>query len=32
VVVLVGVGVAFYFKYQKPAKFEQAGRLINEGL
>jgi amino acid transporter len=32
VVVLVGVAVAFYFKVRKPAKFEQAGRLINEGL
>ena len=32
VVVIAGVGVAFYFKRYKPAKFEQAGRLINEGL
>jgi amino acid transporter len=32
VVVLVGVGAAFYFKKYKPAKYEQAGRLINEGL
>jgi amino acid transporter len=32
VVVLIGVGVAFYFKKRKPAKYEQAGRLINEGL
>jgi amino acid transporter len=32
VVVVVGVGVAFYFKNRKPTKFEQAGRLINEGL
>ena len=32
VVVLAGVGVAFYFKKRKPAKYEQAGRLINEGL
>jgi amino acid transporter len=32
VVVLVGVGTAFYFKKYKPAKYEQAGRLINEGL
>jgi amino acid transporter len=32
VVVLVGVGVAFYFKRYKPAKYETAGRLINEGL
>jgi len=32
VVVLIGVGVAFYFKKRKPEKYEQAGRLINEGL
>jgi amino acid transporter len=32
VVVLIGVGAAFYFKKRKPAKYEQAGRLINEGL
>src|SRR5579859_4141150 len=32
VVVLLGVGAAFYFKRSKPAKYEQAGRLINEGL
>jgi amino acid transporter len=32
VVVLAGVGAAFYFKHYRPAKFEQAGRLINEGL
>jgi amino acid transporter len=32
VIVLVGVGTAFYFKKYKPAKYEQAGRLINEGL
>jgi amino acid transporter len=32
VVVLAGVGVAFYYKRRLPAKFEQAGRLINEGL
>jgi amino acid transporter len=31
-VVLIGVGVAFYFKRNRPDKFEQAGRLINEGL
>ena len=31
-VVLIGVGVAFYFKKRKPEKFEQAGLLINEGL
>ena len=32
VVVLVGVGVAFYLKSRKPGKYESAGRLINEGL
>jgi len=32
VIVIVGVGAAFYFKRYKPAKYEQAGRLINEGL
>ena len=32
VVVLAGVGAAFYFKRNLPGKFEQAGRLINEGL
>jgi hypothetical protein len=32
VIVLAGVGTAFYFKKYKPAKYEQAGRLINEGL
>jgi amino acid transporter len=32
VVVLAGVGAAFYFKKRKPEKYEQAGRLINEGL
>ncbi len=32
VVVIVGVGAAFYFKRYKPAKYEEAGRLINEGL
>jgi hypothetical protein len=26
------VGTAFYFKKYRPAKYEQAGRLINEGL
>src|SRR3954447_5083577 len=31
-VVLIGVGTAFYFKKYKPAKYEQAGRLINDGL
>jgi amino acid transporter len=32
VVVIAGVGTAFYFKRFKPARYEQAGRLINEGL
>src|SRR5580704_7551269 len=32
VIVVAGVGTAFYFKKYKPAKYEQAGRLINEGL
>jgi hypothetical protein len=32
VVVLAGVGTAFYFKKYRPTKYEQAGRLINEGL
>jgi hypothetical protein len=29
---VIGVGLAFYFKRRLPAKYEQAGRLINEGL
>jgi amino acid transporter len=32
VIVVIGVATAFYFKQRKPAKYEQAGRLINEGL
>jgi amino acid transporter len=32
VIVVIGVATAFYFKKRKPAKYEQAGRLINEGL
>jgi amino acid transporter len=32
VVVVVGVAAAFYFKRRRPDKYEQAGRLINEGL
>jgi amino acid transporter len=32
VVVILGIGAAFYFKKYKPAKFETAGRLINDGL
>jgi amino acid transporter len=31
-VVLIGVGGAFYLKYRNRAKYESAGRLINEGL
>jgi hypothetical protein len=31
-VVLIGIGVAIYYKRRKPEKYEQAGRLINEGL
>ena len=31
-VVLIGVGVAIYYKKRRPDKYEQAGRLINEGL
>jgi hypothetical protein len=32
VVVVAGVGSAFYFRRWVAAKYEQAGRLINEGL
>jgi amino acid transporter len=32
VVVLAGIGGAIYLKRRHPQKFEQAGRLINEGL
>jgi hypothetical protein len=31
-VVLIGIGVAIYYKRRKPEKYELAGRLINEGL
>jgi amino acid transporter len=31
-VVVAGIGFAFYLKNRKPAKYESAGRLINEGL
>ena len=31
-VVLVGVGFAFYLKSRNREKYESAGRLINEGL
>jgi amino acid transporter len=32
VVAVGGVAAAFYFKRSRPGKYEQAGRLINEGL
>jgi hypothetical protein len=32
VVVLAGIGYAFYLKDRNKAKYESAGRLINEGL
>jgi amino acid transporter len=32
VVVLGGIGFAFYLKARKPEKYESAGRLIHEGL
>jgi hypothetical protein len=31
-VVAIGIGAAFYLKYRNRAKYESAGRLINEGL
>jgi amino acid transporter len=31
-VVVLGIAAAFYYKRRMPAKFETAGRLINEGL
>jgi amino acid transporter len=31
-VVLIGIGVAIYYKRRRPDKYELAGRLINEGL
>jgi len=31
-VVVLGIAAAFYYKRRRPAKFETAGRLINEGL
>ncbi len=31
-VVLIGIGAALYYKKRDPAKYEKAGRLINEGL
>ncbi len=32
VVVILGIAAAFYYKRRQPAKYETAGRLINEGL
>ena len=32
VIVLAGIGYALYLKNKNPAKYESAGRLINEGL
>ena len=32
VVAVAGVGAAFWFKWRKPALYEQAGRLINDGV
>src|SRR5579859_4066719 len=32
VVVVLGIAAAFYYKRRMPAKFETAGRLINNGL
>jgi len=32
VVAVAGVVAAFWFRFKRPGKFEQAGRLINEGL
>ncbi len=31
-VIAIGIGVAFYLKYNNREKYESAGRLINEGL
>jgi hypothetical protein len=31
-VVAIGIAAAFYLKYRNRAKYESAGRLINEGL
>jgi amino acid transporter len=31
-VVVIGIGLAFYYKRYKPETFEKVGRLINEGL
>ncbi len=31
-VVLIGIALGFYYKKKHPAKYEQIGRLVNEGL
>src|SRR6201996_1344633 len=31
-VVLIGIGLAFYYKKKRPELFEKVGRLINEGV
>jgi amino acid transporter len=31
-VVLIGIGIAFYYKKKRPELFEKVGRLINEGV
>jgi hypothetical protein len=31
-VVLIGIGIAFYYKRTRPELFEKVGRLINEGV
>ncbi len=31
-VVLIGIGLGFYYKKKHPAKYEQVGRLVNDGL
>jgi amino acid transporter len=31
-VVLIGIALGFYYKKKHPAKYEQVGRLVNEGL
>jgi len=30
--VLIGVGIAFYYKRYRPDKFEKVGRIVHEGL
>jgi amino acid transporter len=32
VVLLIGVGIAFYYKRYRPDKFEKVGRIVHEGL